>query len=72
MFLFIINCRKNTCGSTVYENCSYITNPSYPSTFDTAGSCAFNIKPCQSGKKNRANYFTNKFLLVFRQLEGDA
>jgi len=39
--------KTSTCGSTVSQNCSYIQNPTFPSTYapTTAGACAFNVKP---------------------------
>lgn len=31
----------STCGTTFSQNCTYLTNPGYPSGYSTAGSCAF-------------------------------
>lgn len=36
---------SSTCGSTVTQNCTYIQNPSYPSTYATTGSCGFTVTP---------------------------
>lgn len=38
----------STCGSTVTQNCTYITNPNYPTTYSTAGSCAWSVTPLNS------------------------
>jgi len=38
----------STCGSTVSQNCTYIQNPSYPTTFSTTGSCAYSVTPLSS------------------------
>jgi len=35
----------STCGSTVSENCTYVQNPSYPSSYTTAGSCEYTVTP---------------------------
>merc|ERR1719192_3268261 len=35
----------STCGSTISQNCTYIQNPSYPTTFSTTGSCAYSVTP---------------------------
>jgi len=35
----------STCGSTVSQNCSYIQNPSYTSTYSTTGDCAYSVTP---------------------------
>ena len=40
--------RVSTCGSTVSSNCTYIQNPSYPTTYTTAGSCAYSVSPVSS------------------------
>jgi len=37
----------STCGSTMSQNCSYITNPGYPNTYSTTGSCDFTISKSQ-------------------------
>lgn len=39
---------SSTCGSTVSQNCSYITNPGYPSTYSTTGSCEWTVKKSSS------------------------
>merc|ERR1712107_413992 len=36
------------CSSTVTQNCTYIQNPSYPSSYTTAGSCEYNVTPLSS------------------------
>jgi len=36
------------CGSTVDNNCTYIQNPSYPTTYSTTGSCAYSVSPLSS------------------------
>ena len=36
------------CGSTLYNNCTYIQNPTYPSTYSTTGSCAYSVSPLNS------------------------
>merc|ERR1712165_205550 len=38
----------STCGSTVSQNCTYIQNPSYPTTFTTSGACAYTVAPLSS------------------------
>jgi len=38
----------STCGSTVTQNCTYIQNPSYPTTFTTSGACAYTVTPLSS------------------------
>jgi len=38
----------STCGSTISNNCSYIENPTYPTTYSTAGSCAYSVTPISS------------------------
>jgi len=35
----------STCGGTVSQNCTYITNPSYPTAYSTAGGCAWSVTP---------------------------
>ena len=35
----------SSCGSTVSENCTYIKNPGYPSTYSTTGSCSYSVTP---------------------------
>jgi len=34
----------STCGSTIKENCTYITNPGFPNTYSTTGSCDFTVE----------------------------
>merc|ERR1712038_747686 len=34
-------------GTTVDQNCTYIQNPSYPSTYTTAGTVTYSVSPCQ-------------------------
>ena len=38
----------STCGSSVSQNCTYIQNPSYPSSYTTAGSCEYSVNPLSS------------------------
>jgi hypothetical protein len=38
----------STCTTTVSKNCSYITSPSYPTSYTTSGTCTFTIAPVQS------------------------
>jgi len=35
----------STCGNGVSQNCTYITNPSYPSTYTTTGTCTHSVTP---------------------------
>jgi len=35
----------STCGTTATQNCTYIQNPSYPTTYSTSGNCIFTITP---------------------------
>jgi len=35
----------STCGSTVSENCTYVQNPSYPSSYTTTGACDYSVTP---------------------------
>ena len=39
--------RVTTCGSTISNNCTHITNPSYPSS-TSSGTCAYNVSPLSS------------------------
>jgi len=39
---------KSACGSTVTNNCTYITNPSYPSSYTTTTECAYSVTPLSS------------------------
>ena len=39
---------KSTCGSTVAQNCTYIQNPSYPTSYTTAGDCSYSVTPINS------------------------
>jgi len=38
----------STCGTTVSQNITYITNPSYPTGYTTTGTCAFSVTPLSS------------------------
>jgi len=38
----------STCGTTITNNCTYIQNPSYPSSYTTAGSCEYEVTPISS------------------------
>jgi len=33
------------CSSTISQNCTYISNPSYPTTYATTGACAYSVTP---------------------------
>lgn len=35
----------SSCSSSVTQNCTYIKNPSYPSTYTTTGSCSYSVTP---------------------------
>merc|ERR1712109_174671 len=35
----------SACPSSVTHNCTYITNPSYPTTYTTTGTCIFTVTP---------------------------
>merc|ERR1711997_1320332 len=35
----------SSCSTTVTQNCTYITNPSYPTSYTTTGSCAYTVTP---------------------------
>ena len=41
--------RISTCGNGISQNCTYITNPSYPSTYTTAGTCTHSVTPLNDG-----------------------
>ena len=43
-----LNFRVSTCGTTITNNCTYIQNPSYPSSYTTAGSCEYEVTPISS------------------------
>ena len=34
-----------SCGSTVSNNCTYVQNPSYPSSYSTSGTCSYSVSP---------------------------
>ena len=36
------------CGSSIDQNCTYIQNPSYPSSYSTSGSCEYSVNPVNS------------------------
>lgn len=38
----------STCGSTVTQNRSYVSNPGYPSAYTTTGTCSFSVTPLSS------------------------
>merc|ERR550532_2642791 len=38
----------SACSSSISNNCTYVQNPSYPSSYTTAGDCAYNVKPISS------------------------
>lgn len=37
----------SACGGAVTQNCSYIENPGYPSTYTTTGDCTYTVTRCQ-------------------------
>merc|ERR1712038_571856 len=39
---------QSSCGDSVSQNCTYITNPSYPTTYTTTGSCTYTVAPLSS------------------------
>jgi len=39
---------KSACSSSVTNNCTYITNPSYPSAYTTTTECAYTVTPISS------------------------
>ena len=43
--------RKSTCGSTVSQNCTYVQNPGYSSSYTvtTTTSCSYSVAPISSG-----------------------
>ena len=45
LFFFL---RVSSCSSTISNNCTYIQNPSYPSSYTTSGSCDYNVTPLSS------------------------
>ncbi|XP_023345542.1 uncharacterized protein LOC111714628 [Eurytemora carolleeae] len=38
----------SSCGSSSSNNITYITNPGFPSTYTTAGTCTYTINKCQN------------------------
>merc|ERR1712018_217856 len=38
----------STCGTAITQNCTYIQNPSYPTTYTTTGSCTHAVTPVSS------------------------
>merc|ERR1711976_11293 len=38
----------SSCSGTVTENCTYIQNPGYTSSYTTSGSCSFSVTPLNS------------------------
>jgi len=49
----------SSCGSSVSHNCTYVQNPSYPTTYTTTGTCAFSVKPVSSDICQLRLDFTN-------------
>ena len=47
-YICILYFRVSTCSSTISNNCTYIQNPSYPSSYTTSGNCVYNISPLSS------------------------
>jgi len=37
----------SSCSGVVTQNCSYIQNPSYPSSYSTTGDCSYTVTRCQ-------------------------
>lgn len=37
----------SACGGSIVQNCTYIDNPGYPSTWSTTGDCTYSVKRCQ-------------------------
>ena len=46
--MFLTNFRISSCSGTVTENCTYIQNPGYSSSYTTSGSCSFSVTPLNS------------------------
>ena len=44
----MISSRTTSCSATVTENCTYIQNPGYSSSYTTSGSCTFSATPINS------------------------
>jgi len=38
----------STCGTTISKNCTYITNPGFPSGYTTTGTCTFTVSKMSS------------------------
>jgi len=38
----------STCGTTINKNCTYITNPNFPSSYTTTGTCTFTVSKMSS------------------------
>ena len=61
--LNIIICSLSSCGSSVSQNCTYIQNPSYPTSYTTTGTCAFSVTPVSSGKWT-ITYFGYRYIVA--------
>lgn len=46
---FGVCCLKtlSACGGSVTQNCTYIDNPGYPSSYSTTGDCSYTVTRCQ-------------------------
>ena len=59
-FKHFLHYRVSDSGTTVDQNCTYIQNPSYPSTYTTAGTVTYSVSPCQDGNVLR------KYILLIK------
>jgi len=50
---------SSSCGSSVSQNCTYIQNPSYPTSYTTTGTCAWSVTPVSSDICQLRLDFTN-------------
>ena len=39
---------KNSCGSTIDQNCTYLVNPGYPGVYEENGMWEYTVKRCSS------------------------
>ena len=42
--LSISNFRISNCGSNIKENCTYVSNPGYPSTYSNSATCLYRVR----------------------------
>jgi len=40
--------KVSTCGSTISNNVTYITNPGFPAAYTTTGTCSYTVSKCSS------------------------